>query len=195
MSMLTWYLVALVIGGTLVGVSLLFGGDHDGDHDTDAHGDTDHEASTLDVMSSLLPLGSLRFWTFFLAFFGATGLVMTAADLAGRVITAIVAAGVGYACGASITFAIRRLHRDVVDSSLGEGDYVGATARVVLPVSTARRGKVRLELKDRVVEAVAQTEDQAELAAGEPVIIYAVKDDGSVVVSRMQGGNDGRADS
>jgi hypothetical protein len=120
---------------------------------------------------------------------------MTAANLAGRVFTAILAAGVGYACGASITFAIRRLRRDVVDSSLGEGDFVGATARVVLPVSSERRGKIRLELKDRVVEAVAQTEDPAELAAGEPVIIYAVKDDGSVVVSRMQGGNDGRADS
>lgn len=210
MSMLTWYLVALVVGGTLVAVSLIFGGDGDHDHDVDhdfdidadmdmdadveaeveADADADHEmdhgVSGLDALQGWLPIASMRFWTFFLAFFGLTGTVVTAGSLLGGIATPILATAVGYVCGASITNSIRRLRKQVVDSSLGEKDYVGATAKVVLPVSKGKTGKIRMTIKGRVVELMAQTDDDVDLGLNQAVMVYALRDDGTAVVSRTE---------
>src|SRR5678816_2807364 len=107
--MLVAYVVALGIGGTLVLASLIMGGkdhdsgdgdghdqDQDGDHGHDQSHETDkggalvlagetamtaHDGGVADAVSALLPVTSVRFWTFFLAFFGLTGLTLTAAAL------------------------------------------------------------------------------------------------------------------
>ena len=92
----------------------------------------------------------------------------------------------GYAIGLSSTKLFRWLRRGEVDSTVGEGDYVGATATVVLPVSKDKMGKVRMEVKGRTIELLATTEDEADLAANQSVIIYGLKDDGHVVVSRAE---------
>src|SRR5262245_17055271 len=127
--MLVAYVVALGVGGTLVLASLLFGGkDHDSDgggaghdagghgHDTDGHAHDADKAMILagstaiekhgaigDAALSLLPVTSIRFWTFFLAFFGLTGLTLTAAALGpGLVVNALLSTGVGYLSGMSV---------------------------------------------------------------------------------------------
>jgi len=200
MSMLTWYLIALIVGGSLVAVSLIFGGDHDydvdadvdADFDADADADADadgghdaaHGVSGFDALHGWLPIASMRFWTFFLAFFGLTGTVLSAGKLLGGIATAVVAGVIGYICGASITSAVRKLHKQVVDSTLGEADYVGATAKVSLPVSKDRTGKIRMNIKGRVVTLMAETEEEEELGLNQPVMVYAIKDDGTAVVSR-----------
>ncbi len=88
--MLTVYLITAVVGGAFVLLSA-FGGshddfDHDADFDSDAGfesdagldadfgADADHgELVHADVW---LPFLSMRFWTYFLTFFGVTGMLL-----------------------------------------------------------------------------------------------------------------------
>ena len=76
--MLTLYLIAFAIGGTLILVSLFFGGhdadvDVDGDIDMDADADTDFDAGHgIDFSGAdfWIPFSSIRFGIFFAAFCG-----------------------------------------------------------------------------------------------------------------------------
>src|SRR5687768_13164083 len=147
------YLAATLVGGALLVGSLVLGGDDtdaDGDHDGDASddagtsdGDTDGSDGLLDVW---LPFASLRFWTFVLAFGGLTGTLLTWLDLAPALVVAIMSLVVGWISGAGVTWAIRRLRRDDVNSEVRAGDFVGHSGRVLLPVARGRVGKVRFEM-------------------------------------------------
>jgi membrane protein implicated in regulation of membrane protease activity len=186
--MLAAYLISLIVGGVLVAMSVLAGADHAdhalGDAGGNGNGDAGHDG-VLDAVFSWFPIASIRFWTFFAAFFGLTGTAMTVLDVAGKVPIAIAAVAVGYASGLVLTRVIRRMQRTTSDSSLGEADLVGATARVLLPVSASRPGKVRVHMKDRSVDFMAQAHEAAEIAAGENVLVVAAPREGHVVVARL----------
>lgn len=193
--MLSLYLIALLVGGFLLALSIIGGhadsdadfdidADVDVDADADGDGDFDHGMGAFDAMVAWLPFASLRFWTFFAAFFGLTGVVLEAGEFTARFVTLGVAIGIGYVCGAGMTTVVRRLRRTRVDSSLGADDFIGESARVILPVAPGTTGKVRLEIKGRVVELLAETEDEVALAAGQICTVYGVKEDGRAVVAR-----------
>ena len=86
--MLPIYLVTLIVGGVLVLVSVFLGDsdtdadvaadiDVDADLDLAAGADVDADGSLdvglIDALQAWLPFTSMRFWTFFAAFFGLTG--------------------------------------------------------------------------------------------------------------------------
>jgi membrane protein implicated in regulation of membrane protease activity len=189
--MLAVYLVSLLVGGVLIALSIAAGADHGGDHAGVAHG-ADHGAGHAEagqaggqgVLLGWLPLGSLRFWIFFAAFFGLTGAAMTGLALAGALPVAAAAAAVGYASGLLLTRTIRHLERSSGDSSVAEADLVGATARVLLPIAAGRTGKVRVHIKGRSVDLLADTEEDGTMAAGEDVLVIAAPHGGRVVVAR-----------
>jgi hypothetical protein len=52
---------------------------------------------------------SIRFWTFFVAFFGMTGLVLDGLDIMTPDVTLLVAIGTGVIVGASANAAVRIL--------------------------------------------------------------------------------------
>jgi hypothetical protein len=195
----------LGIGGTLVAASLLLGGnDHDVDADADfdtdfdadvdvdadADADADHDFSHadgvgMDAVMAWLPFMSMRFWTFFLAFFGLTGASLTLAEAVGdKILIAIIAGVIGYAAGVTVVSAIRKLRKDEVDSSVAESDYVGSTGLITIAVGKGQTGKVRVEVKGRTIELLAQTEDDATYAIKQSVLIYGVNEDGNVLVTR-----------
>ncbi len=193
--LLSIYLIALLVGGFLLAMSMLGAEkdfdadvdidiDADFDADADADGDVDHGGSGLDALSAWLPFASLRFWTFFAAFFGLTGVTMSLGKFAGQFVGLGLAVGVGYVCGAAMTRVIKKLSTERVDSSLARGDVVGSTAKVVLPVSPGDRGKIRIEIKGRVIELIAETEEDLELERGQTCIVYGIRDDGAAVVAR-----------
>ncbi len=184
------YLFALIVGGVLLGSSVLLGGhdddldfDADGDLDLDVGGDADFDvdvdadAGGLDKGLSLDSEGdalwflkSLRFWTFFLAFFGLTGVTLDGLDLAGQWVSFAVALAVGGVVGGTAAWSIRKLSRDV-SGAVPEGtDYVGKTARVVVPIRDGSVGKVRVELRGAIVDVLA-TSDEAFSAQEEAIII------------------------
>lgn len=194
--MLSVYLIALLVGGFLLAMSMLGGGDHDVDIDVDVDVDVDVDADAdadadvdggsdgFDVMG-WFPLASLRFWTFFSAFFGLTGVVLDTGGFTGSYVGLGIAGGVGYICGTTMTRLIRNLRRERVDSSLAADDCIGETARVILPVGPEQTGKVRLELKGRTIELIAETDDsELELGVGQACVIYGLKEDGRAVVTK-----------
>lgn len=178
--MLGPYIAALLFGGLLLAISLLAGGGDD-HADADAHGDAggDHDAAGdhADAMGAFVStFASLRFWTFFAAFGGGTGTVLTLLSLP-AVVVAIAAAAMGAVSGAFAVWTFRLLGQRQLSSALTSEDWLGRSAKVVVPVSATRRGKVRLELEDEVKEMVAiATEAGDELAVGEEVLIVSIED-------------------
>jgi membrane protein implicated in regulation of membrane protease activity len=190
--MLTVYLVALAIGGTLLLASLLLGkGSGDVDAEVDAEVDTDVDAADADhdfdlaAVLAWLPISSLRFWTFFAAFFGLTGALLTTLELLGsKAAVGATAGAVGWATGTAVVRVLRALRKRQTDSSIGAQDYIGCVATVMVAVAKDKTGKVRFEVKGRQLEMLAETEDDVTYDPRQTVIVYAVDDDGHVMVTR-----------
>lgn len=173
------YIFALILGGVLLGASVLLGGhgDSDVDADGDAGLDTDADAGAdagadahgldkdLDVGGGasdfFWAFRSMRFWTFFSAFFGLTGLVLQGLGLVGSVWLAFgLAVGVGALTGLGAAATIRWLSKDESGSAAGANDYLGKNVRVMLPVEKGKTGRVRLQLKGSTVDVPAVTDEE-----------------------------------
>lgn len=172
-DMITLYLGALAFGGTLLAASLALGGDKDVDKDLDK-----------DVGVDWLPVLSLRFWTFFLAFGGATGAALTwIAELAPGVVAGA-AFGVGWFSGVGTVWAMRSLRKSSASSDVSARDLRGEIAEVLVDVSKEQIGKVRVAAKGRIADLIAETDDAATYAAGEKVMILGEGAEGRVQVTR-----------
>jgi hypothetical protein len=187
--MLVVYLITLIVGGALLTVTLVLGGDHhghvhvggDGHGGADAHGD---QAGAADAVLGWFPLTSLRFWTFFAAFFGLAGTLLTTWVGSGRGVTIVMSIGAGYLSGLMMDRAMRILRRSDSDSTVGAGDLVGAGVKVLVAVAAGKTGKVRAHLKGRTVDLLADTSDPAEIGTGQHAMVLSMRDDGHVVITR-----------
>lgn len=187
--MLVVYLITLIVGGGLLAVTLVLGGDGDGHGHVggDGHGGVDphaDQAAAADALLGWLPVTSLRFWTFFAAFFGLTGTLLTTWVGTGFVPSLAMSVGVGYLSGIAMDRAMRVLRRTDSDSTVGERDLVGAAVEVLLPVASGKTGKVRAQIKGRAVDLMAETSDAAAIGAGQRAMVLSMRDDGHVVITR-----------
>lgn len=187
--MLVVYLITLIVGGALLAMTLILGGDADADADADASADAEVDANGdgaggVDVLLGWLPITSMRFWTFFAAFFGLTGTILAGWSLTGAAMTAVLAVAVGYVSGLAMDRAVRHLRQNETSSGVGSTDLIGATAKVLVPVGENRTGKVRVEMKDRSLDMLAEVEGQEELQTGETAMVLSMRGDGHVVVTR-----------
>lgn len=112
--MVNLYILALVLGAALLVVSLVFsGGRVDADDQTRAHDDTTRpsQLGQLDGVSGgdylVRTARSRRFWTFFVSFFGMTGLILDGLDLMGPTVAFLVAVAMGAVIGAGASAAVR----------------------------------------------------------------------------------------
>jgi hypothetical protein len=186
------YVFALVLGSILLGASFLLGGDHDGDGDVDGHADADadhdldghtdagHDAQG-DLGGFFGVLGSMRFWTFFAAFFGLTGVVLDGFDLTVELTALGLSIGVGFVTGWLAVTLIRRLSASDTGVAAGVADYVGKSGELLIAVGPGRLGKIRIELKGITVDMLALTEDEP-IARGEQALILEMRDDKAIVV-------------
>lgn len=189
--MLTYlYLFALVLGGVLLGASILLGGDHgdagadagvdvDADVDADAGGDA-HAGGhgTMDVGGHGTPdfflwtFRSIRFWTFFLAFFGLTGIALTWLGLVESALVGLaLSVGMGLGTGFAAAAILRRLAADASGAVATSSDYVGKTARVVVPVRKGGVGKVRIQLRGTTVDVLATTDEEEDFGLRDEAMI------------------------
>ena len=192
------YIFALVLGGVLLGASFLLGGDHDADGDVDMDADADVDADVDadadidgdadgghdghgDVAGFFGVLGSLRFWTFFTAFFGLTGLVLDGFDLAVPMAALPLAVSVGFLSGWGAVTVIRHFAANDTGVAAGVDDYVGKSGELILGVGPGRLGKLRIELKGTTVDVLAVCED-GQLGRGEQALIIEMRDHTAVVV-------------
>jgi hypothetical protein len=170
------YLGALAFGGLLVLASLVLGAgqkDLDKGFDKDAGGGLDW-----------LPVASLRFWTFVLAFGGLAGTALTHGTSLGAAPVAALAFGVGWASGIGVVAATRAVRRGSVGSELAVDDLAGEGAVVVVGLRAGQAGKVRVSAKGRVHDLMAVTDDEQPLDEGTPVTILGEAADGQVTVTR-----------
>ncbi len=186
--MTTLYLITLIVGGCLLLLSIFAGGDHELDSDVDvdlsADMDLDHDVDGFDAggYDAWLPIGSLRFWTFFAAFFGLVGTVLTATGGMSKMMTLAAGIGVGYLSGIVATKVLRALTKQRVGKVVGGNDLVGITGTLMLPASPGAPGKIRIQLGGRILEELAHS-DERPMRQGEKVLIIAKHEDGGVLVS------------
>ena len=112
--MINLYILSLVLGAVLLVAALFFTGKRvDADDQTRSHDDTTKpsEIGQLDGVSGgdfvVRTIRSRRFWTFFVSFFGMTGLVLDGLDLMQPLVAFVVALAIGAVAGAGATAAVR----------------------------------------------------------------------------------------
>tara|TARA_R110002096_G_scaffold44526_13_gene120514 strand:- start:101018 stop:101611 length:594 start_codon:yes stop_codon:yes gene_type:complete len=185
--MTTLYLITLIVGGCLLLLSIFAGGDHelgsDVDADLSADMDLDGDVDGFDVggYDAWLPIGSLRFWTFFAAFFGLVGTVLTATGGMSKMMTLAPSIGVGYLSGIAATKILKALTKQKVGKVVGGNDLVGITGTLMLPASPGMPGKIRLQLGGRTLDELAHSD--IPMRQGAKVLIIAKHEDGGVLVS------------
>jgi hypothetical protein len=108
------YILSLVLGAVLLGASLFLRDKRaDADDQTRAHDDTTqpNQFGQLDGVAGgdffVRTVRSRRFWTFFVSFFGMTGLVLDGLDLMSATVAFFVAAAIGAVAGAGASAAVR----------------------------------------------------------------------------------------
>ncbi len=189
--MLGLYIITGVVGGALIVLTLVVGGDHD--TDTDAGGDmhldgadvhVDHvdHVDQIDHMEGdadsdmvvdagvWLPFLSVRFWTFFSCFFGVTGALLTWTGQA-FIVSLVTALVVGMGTGWLAAYAMHRLSRDQVSSGVTPSDYIGQTGKVLVPVGGGKEGQVRVFIKGTSIDLVATSDSPVALPHNSEVLI------------------------
>jgi hypothetical protein len=164
-----------VVGGALTLVMLV-----GADADADVSADLDFDDGTVDgadgagsVLSSIL---SFRTIVFASAFFGVTGLLLPLVG-AGAGVTLAAAAGMGVFAGLINDRILRYVRRTSGGSGITDVKLAGSPATVTLPVSHGRRGRVSIEVGNRVVSLVAEPfKDGTDFASGATVVVVEVSE-------------------
>lgn len=182
------YFISLIVGGFFVLLSIFGGADHESDFDADVDVDADfdldadHDFSVegdhdfgvtagldADVGAGVgfVDLLSVRALFLFAAFFGLTGTLL---ELNGTVepFVAIQAVLMGLFAGLGGNYVIKRFAYKEVSSSIGEQDYKGRTAKVVLPFEGDDRGTITLNVKGQRLQLPARSLDLESLEAFAP---------------------------
>lgn len=152
--------------------------DVDADADADADGDGDGGLSSGGLW---LPFLSFKFWTFLLAGFGLTGTLLTLLSTP-EPLTGALAGVVGFVVGFAVAYALHRLKRQEVDSRIRITEYTGKIGRVLVPMSAARMGKIRIDIRGQDVDIIARTDEEHAFARGDEVFIYRFDDGVAEVV-------------
>ena len=204
------YLVCLIIGGGLLVVSLLFGGDSDAGVDADGaagvdvDGGLDVDVSAdagpdLDVdtsahgghlahdSASLASWLSVRFLIYFAATFGLVGTVLTYTTDSRPLVVLLVALGAGLVIGQGVQQTVRYVQRTSGDSTTSSRDYVNRTGRVTVAIRPGRPGEVACEVRggERFLPAFARRAEDT-FAVGEMVGVVAFANGTAEVVSKKE---------
>lgn len=172
------YMIALIAGGGLVVVSSFaggFGADADLDVDADLAIDADMDPE-LDVdgadFGDLSVFLKFKFWTFFFAFFGLSGFLLTKLGTS-AVLSFLVALVVGVLAGFSMSWTLEKLKSRQRGSHATLDNLLGRDAVVQTAVRGDVSGSVRVELGGRTIDLIANSEVEDRIEAGEKVTIVA----------------------
>ena len=188
------YVISLIVGGGLLVVSAVFGGDADADVDFDLDVDADVDLD-LDGAESHAPDGalalsnwfSMRFVIYFGAGFGFVGTVLTYMSSLSSTWILVSAAVGGIVIGQIAHQTFRYIVRSSSDSSTSVRDYVDKTARVTIAIRSPALGEVAVQVGDRerFVPARSRRDDDA-FEIGATVGVVAFRNRAVEVVSQQE---------
>jgi hypothetical protein len=193
------YIIALIVGGGLLFVSVFLTSHGGGDFHADASGGLDAHSGDLHHAGdfghamhgphglSLTGWFSMQFAIYFLAVFGLIGTTMTYMAEASPSVVLAVAATAGVVIGQVVHHVLRSLKRSGVSSGLQTGDYIEKAARVTIAIEPPRRGEVAIGSRngERFVAAVARRNDDR-FMVGERVVVVGLNQGVAEVVSREE---------
>lgn len=168
------YIFALIVGGLLLGASLILGAHADHDASPDAHGGAEPAASgdPQGIESFLVWIVSVRFWTFFAAFFGLTGLLLDGFGLVGSSwLAGGLAVGMGAFAGFFASWLVRVMTAESSNSAVMASDYVGKSGRLLVGFGPGSVGKVRIEVKGSTIDLLCVAMDEHTYEAKDEVLI------------------------
>lgn len=167
------YLGAIAFGVTLLLASFLLGGK-----------DTDHGSAGGDFGLAFAPFGSLRFWVFLLTFGGGAGFALSKLG-SSTVVSALGALGIGWVAGVLAVTVVRKMMKNSVSSEVAGAELIGQTGTLTLPIAPGKPGKVRVDIKGRAEDFVANlVDDSGNLPTGSTVLIVSEGERGSLLVSK-----------
>ena len=184
------YLFSFALGGILLLASIFLGdkdgGGHDGDADADAgpsqgidHGVVDSHGSVAGLFTAFL---SLRFWMFFLAFFGLTGLTLDGLDLIeSSPVALVISLAMGLVTGQVTVAVFRSLSASETSTAASAHDYVGKSGRVLVSFGPGSLGKLRLTLKGTTVDVLATSDDERPFTSGDEAMVIQMNDTTAMV--------------
>jgi len=189
MSMLGVYLFCIALGGVLIGASMLFGdadveADVDVDVDADVDADVDNDGG---LEWSVLPFGSLRFWTFLVECFGLTGALLTLVGIPSAW-TIGISLTMGSVVGWFAFQFFRWLAREEVSADVGLERFSGEEAECVVAIRDGNRGKIRIDTLAERVEILASSGDHRDIERGAKVLIVSVRDGVAEVTALLPAG-------
>ncbi|MFI5386573.1 MAG: NfeD family protein [Fimbriimonadales bacterium] len=180
MSMLTLYIVSAAVAGALVILSIL-GADHGVEHEVHF----EHEGhETGESQGHWIPFFSLRFYTYFFAGFGTTGLLITLLTATAPAFTLALAIAVGLFAGFSVSILVRLLRKTETTSGSGEKDVLGLEAKVLVTIRGAEPGRIRCSVKGDAIDFLAVCDDADPIEVGATVIVIAMEDGRALVMPR-----------
>ena len=186
--MLPLYVGSLALGGVLIAATMLLGDvDTDADFDVDAdldvglNGDYDailvlkDPADAMVDAGTWLPFFSLRFWTFALAAFGASGVSLHLLGVTG-VLGAVVSALLGMGIGTAAAWVFRQLQLSQPSGNEGMLDVRGTEATVLLSVGPDKLGKVRVTVDGQHIDLPARTQGDTTMNRNGKALVLSVDD-------------------
>lgn len=167
------YIFALIVGGLLLGASLILGGH--ADHAAgDAHAGAEPAAAgdPQGIESLMLWMLSARFWTFFAAFFGITGVILDGFGVVeSPIVAAVLAVGMGLFAGIFASWLVKLMTAESSNSAVSSADYIGKTGRLLVGFGPGAAGKVRLEIKGSTIDLLCVAMDENTYETRDEVIV------------------------
>lgn len=181
-TMMPLYIMAAILGGGLVLVSIFAGSDHDHDHEFSADHDADHGG--IEHGDLWIPFLSLRFWTYFLMAAGVTGILLMQFAQTVEPITAFWASGTGLVVGLGVSYVMHLAKKMQTEEVAQSADFLGREATVIVPIRPNLDGKIRVEVKGQLIELLALPFEEREIARDEIVVIVSMDNDRARVIPR-----------
>lgn len=177
--MLLVYTVSAIVAGVLV-LLALFGADHHVGSEIHVDG-ADHDSET----GHWLPFFSLRFYTYFFAGFGTTGLLLHYFTKVDSTIMALIAAAVGLGSGLGVSILVRLLRITEASGSASDKDVLGKEAQVLVAIRGTNPGRIRCTVKGDIIDFLAISDSPDPIEVGTSVVVVAMENGQAQVVSRQ----------